>query len=63
MKSSDEVLFLFEGSHALDNDRVQDDLRKHPEREPRLKAGLLGQWSYPVTISSFSLGTAAESCE
>ena len=33
MKSSDEVLFLFEGSHALDNDRVQDDLRKHPERE------------------------------
>jgi hypothetical protein len=48
MKSSDEVLFLFEGSHALDNDRVQDDLRKHPEREPPLKAGAIG----PMAVSS-----------
>jgi len=34
MTSPYEVLFLFDVDNTLlDNDRVQDDLRNHPERE------------------------------
>jgi hypothetical protein len=33
MRSPDKVVLLFEGITLLDNDRVQEDLRKHHERE------------------------------
>jgi hypothetical protein len=48
MKSSDEVLFLFEGSHALDKDAYRTISESILNENPGLKAGAIG----PMVVSS-----------